>query len=149
MANALFQLLAETDLEALLSMMNDFYAQQQMSFDRQAAGKAVKNLLQDPELGQIYLIFRGADLAGYFAMTFCYSLEFHGRFALLDELYILQPFRRQKLGKAVVAFAETVCRSKRIKAFRLEVGRDNSAAQALYRATGFEEDARNLMTKWM
>ena len=103
----------------------------------------------DPGLAQIYFIFRGPELAGYFTLTFCFSLEFHGRFALLDELYLRQPFRRQKLGQGVVGFAEGICRREGIMALRLEVGRDNAPAQALYRQSGFQEDARNLMTRWL
>ena len=147
--NALFQLLSDHELPALLELMREFYAQQEMRFDEPAASLAINRALNNPELAQIYLIFRGAELAGYFALTFCFSLEFHGRFALFDELYLREPFRRQKLGKAVVAFAEDLSKKAGIKAMRLEVGRENAAAQALYRRCGFEEDARNLMTKWL
>jgi ribosomal protein S18 acetylase RimI-like enzyme len=147
--NALFQLLSDHEIPALLEMMREFYLQQEMRFDETAASLAINNVLKNPELAQIYLIFRGAELAGYFALTFCFSLEFHGRFALFDELYLREPFRRQNLGKAVVAFAEELCKKAGIRAMRLEVGRENTAAQALYRQSGFEEDARNLMTKWL
>jgi ribosomal protein S18 acetylase RimI-like enzyme len=105
--------------------------------------------LKSREHGQIYLIFRGPGLAGYFALTFCFSLEFHGRFALIDDLYLREPFRRMKLGEGVVGFAEGICRREGIAALRLEVGRENAAAKALYQKSGFAEDARNLMTKWL
>jgi ribosomal protein S18 acetylase RimI-like enzyme len=147
--NALFQLLSDHEIPTLLEMMREFYLQQEMRFDEPPASLAINNVLKNPELAQIYLIFRGTELAGYFALTFCFSLEFHGRFALFDELYLREPFRRQKLGKAVVAFAEDISKKAGIKAMRLEVGRDNAAAKALYRQCGFEEDARNLMTKWL
>lgn len=129
--------------------MREFYSQQQMRFDEAAASRAVTRALNDPGLGQIYLIFRSQELAGYFALTFCFSLEFHGRFALLDELYLREPFRRQKLGNAVVAFAEDLSRKAGVKALRLEVGRENQGAQSLYRTAGFKEDERNLMTRWL
>jgi ribosomal protein S18 acetylase RimI-like enzyme len=147
--NAIFQLLSDSDLPTLLEMMREFYPQQQMRFDEKAATNAAQKLIGDPALGEIYLIFRGADLTGYFALTFCFSLEFHGRFALLDEIYIRQAFRRQKLGQAVVAFAEGRCKEIAIKALRLEVGQQNAAAQALYRKAGFEQHARFLFTKWL
>jgi ribosomal protein S18 acetylase RimI-like enzyme len=147
--NALFQLLSDHEIPTLLEMMREFYSQQEMRFDEPAASLAIDNVLKNPNLGQIYLIFRGAELAGYFALTFCFSLEFHGRFALFDELYLREQYRRQKLGKAVVAFAEELCRKAGIKAMRLEVGRENQGAQSLYLAAGFMEDARNLMTKWL
>ena len=130
-------------------MMREFYSQQEMRFDKSMASQAVKRALENPDLAQIYLIFRGTELAGYFALTFCFSLEFHGRFALFDELYLREPFRRQKLGKAVVAFAEELCKKAGIKAVRLEVGRENQPAQSLYNAAGFKQDERNLMTKWL
>jgi ribosomal protein S18 acetylase RimI-like enzyme len=129
--------------------MREFYAQQEMRFEEPAASRAVTSVLNDPDLAQIYLIFRGTELAGYFVLTFCFSLEFHGRFALLDELYLREEFRRQKLGKAVVAFAEELCKKAGIKALRLEVGRENQPAQSLYSAAGFKQDERNLMTKWL
>jgi ribosomal protein S18 acetylase RimI-like enzyme len=147
--NALFQLLSDHELPALLELMREFYAQQEMRFDEPAASLVINRALSNPELAQIYLIFRGTELAGYFALTFCFSLEFHGRFALFDELYLREPFRRQKLGKAVVAFAEELCKKAGIKALRLEVGRENQPAQSLYRAAGFKKDERNLMTKWL
>jgi len=147
--NVLFQLLSEEEVPALLEMMREFYAQQQMRFDEKIARAAIERLLKAPQLGQIYLIFRGPALAGYFALTFCFSLEFHGRFALLDELYLREAFRRLKLGEGVVGFAEGICRREGIAALRLEVGRENAPAQALYKKSGFAEDARNLMTKWL
>ena len=147
--NALFQLLSDQELPTLLEMMREFYGQQQMQFDESAASHAVNRALENPDLAQIYLVFRGAELAGYFALTFCFSLEFHGRFALLDEIYLREAYRRQKLGKAVVAFAEDLCRKSGVKALRLEVGRENQGAQSLYRAAGLKEDERNLMTKWL
>ncbi|HET8889131.1 MAG TPA: GNAT family N-acetyltransferase, partial [Candidatus Angelobacter sp.] len=147
--NALFQLISDQELSTLLELMREFYSQQQMRFDEAAASRAVTSALNAPGLAQIYFIFRGPELAGYFTLTYCFSLEFHGRFGLLDELYLREPFRRQKLGKAVVAFAEDLCKKAGIEALRLEVGRENQPAQSLYRTAGFKEDERNLMTKWL
>jgi GNAT superfamily N-acetyltransferase len=147
--NALFQLLSEQDIPTLLALMREFYPEQQMRLDEKAAIAAAKGLANDPALGQIYLVFRGAELAGYFALTFCFSLEFQGRFALLDELYIREGFRRQRLGKTVVAFVEGICKKAGIKALRLEVGQENSPAHALYRGARLEQDKRFLFTKWL
>jgi ribosomal protein S18 acetylase RimI-like enzyme len=147
--NALFQILSDKEIPTLLEMMHEFYSQQHMQFDEPGASLAATKALNNPDLAKIYLIFRGGELAGYFALTFCFSLEFHGRFALLDEIYLREAYRRQKLGKAVVVFAEDLCRKAGIEAVRLEVGRENLGAQSLYRAVGFTEDERNLMTKWI
>ncbi|HEX5433499.1 MAG TPA: GNAT family N-acetyltransferase [Candidatus Angelobacter sp.] len=147
--NALFQLVSEQELEILLQLMREFYAQQEMTFQKEVATEAVRRAIGNPALGQIYLIFRGQELAGYFALTFCFSLEFHGRFGMLDELYIREAYRRQKFGRSAVDFAQKICREANIKALRLEVWTGNSAAQSLYLAEGFKAEDRRLMTKWL
>jgi ribosomal protein S18 acetylase RimI-like enzyme len=147
--NVLFQLLSEQEIPSLLEMMQDFYANQEMHFEKIAATRAISKLLESPQYGQIYLVFRGSELAGYFALTYCYSLEFHGRFGLLDEIYLGEAYRGQKLGKSIVAFAEDLCKKAGMAALRLEVGRENQPAQSLYRTAGFKKEERNLMTKWL
>src|ERR1041385_3428142 len=104
--NALFQLVSEAEIELVIPLMREFYSQQEMLFDETVARAALKKVIVNPETGQVYLIFRGQELAGYFVLTFCFSLEFHGKFALLDELYLREPFRRQKLGRAAVRSEE-------------------------------------------
>lgn len=147
--NPVFQLLSDNEMPAILELMQEFYAQTHMAFAESTAKTALGKLLKDPSHGEVYLIFLGSELAGYFAVTFCFSLEFHGKFALLDELYIRESFRRGRLGKAVMAFAESACKKAGIKALRLEVGEDNQAAQALYSAAGMRKDSRFLFTKWL
>jgi ribosomal protein S18 acetylase RimI-like enzyme len=147
--NALFQLVSEQEIAILVPLMREFYAQQHMAFDETVATGALKKIIATPSLGQLHLIFRGPELAGYFALTFCFSLEFHGRFALLDELYIRAPFQRQKLGRAAVEFAQRICRDAKVAALRLEVWTGNTAAQSLYKAEGFSTEQRFLMTKWL
>ena len=147
--NALFQLVSEPEIELVLPLMREFYSQQEMVFDETVARVGLKNAAANPQLGQVYLIFRGQELAGYFVLTFCFSLEFHGKFALLDELYLREPFRRQKFGRAAIEFAQRICRDAGIKALRLEVWTGNHVAQALYKADGFKTEDRFLMTKWL
>lgn len=147
--NALFQQISEQDIPALLEMMREFYPQQHMRLDEQVMARTVKKFLSDPSLGQVCFIYHGSELAGYFVMTVCVSLEFQGNFALLDELYVRKAFRGKKLGSSVIPFVENICRQRGIRALRLEVGRSNHGAQRLYRAAGFAEDDRLLFTKWL
>lgn len=147
--NALFQLVSDPEIGVVLPLMREFYSQQHMQFDEAVALAVLKKLVSNPSLGQMYLIFHGTELAGYFALTFCFSLEFQGKFGLLDELFIREQFRGHKLGRSVVEFAERICRELHIKALRLEVGTGNTVAQSLYRSEGFKQEERHLMTKWL
>jgi len=144
-----FQLASEKDLPRLLELMREFYQEQEMVFDEEVARSSLRKTLLDPGLGSAYLILLEQELSGYFVITFCFSLEFHGKFALLDELYLRAPFRRQSLGSSAMEFAEEICRKIGIKALRLEVGEVNKAAQSLYESAGLKRDARYLFTKWI
>ncbi len=149
MTDPIFHPLSESNLRDLLNLMCELYSHQHMKFDEDVAASAARALLQDGSLGRIYLIYSGNTLAGYFALTFCFSLEFHGRFGLLDELYVRERCRGQGLGRRAEALATTICKDEGLSALRLEVGKDNTAAESLYSRLGFNVEARKLMTKWL
>jgi ribosomal protein S18 acetylase RimI-like enzyme len=144
-----FHPLTGNDLPNLLTLMHELYANQHMIFNPDVAAAAVRALLRDESLGRIFLIHSGGHLAGYFALTFCFSLEFHGRFGLLDELYVRERRRGQGLGRRAETMAATICKDEGLTALRLEVGKDNTAAESLYSRLGFNVEARKLMTKWL
>lgn len=144
-----FRLASEKDLPKLVELMRELYQDQEMVFDEETARSALNKTLLDPTLGSAYLILLGEQVAGYLILTSCFSLEFHGKFVLLDELYIREGFRRRKLGKSAMEFAENVCRKMGIKAMRLEVGTVNKVGQSLYDSVGFKREPRYLMTKWL
>ena len=149
MNETVFHPLTGNDLPDLVTLMHELYANQHMIFDPDVATAAARALLRDETLGRIFLIHSGGHLAGYFALTFCFSLEFHGRFGLLDELYVRERCRGQGLGRRAEALATTICKDEGLTALRLEVGKDNTAAESLYSRLGFNVEARKLMTKWL
>jgi ribosomal protein S18 acetylase RimI-like enzyme len=149
MNEPIFHPLTGNDLPNLLTLMHELYANQHMIFDPDVAATAVRTLLRDGSLGRVFLIYSGGHLAGYLALTFCFSLEFHGRFGLLDELYVRERCRGQGLGRRAEALATTICKDEGLTALRLEVGKDNTAAESLYSRLGFNVEARKLMTKWL
>jgi ribosomal protein S18 acetylase RimI-like enzyme len=149
MTEPTFRPLTNDDLTDLLTLMREFYSQQHMRFDEGAAASAVREAIRDSSFGRIYLIYSGETLAGYFALTFCFSLEFHGRFGLLDELYIREQCRGRGLGRRAESMAARICKEEGMSTLRLEVGKDNTAAESLYSRLGFNVEARKLMTKWL
>lgn len=89
------------------------------------------------------------EVAGYAVLTFGYSLEFHGRDAFVDELYLRNEYRGQGIGKRALEFLTEVCVAEGVSALHLEVERSNTQAQAVYRKFGFEDHDRYLMTRWL
>jgi ribosomal protein S18 acetylase RimI-like enzyme len=100
-------------------------------------------------IGRVFLITMGGEITGYAVLTFGYSLEFRGRDAFVDELYLRDEYRGRGIGKRALEFLAGVCADNGVCAMRLEVERSNTRAQSVYRKFGFEDHDRYLMTKWL
>jgi GNAT superfamily N-acetyltransferase len=137
------------DVAVLLELMQGLYDSDHMPFEEAKARGALIGLLADPSLGRVWLVESGGAVAGYAVLTLGYSLEFGGRFALLDELFIADAHRGRGLGRQVLARLEEACRDLGVMALRLEVERANRGARRLYERVGFEAHERDLMTLWL
>jgi GNAT superfamily N-acetyltransferase len=136
-------------MEQALDMMGSLYSEAGATHHRERARRAAEGLIANPELGGVWLIEVGGEIAGYLCVTLCYSLEFDGRFALLDELYLQEGWRSSGIGSRAIGFAEEWGRTRGVAAIRLEVARTNSRALELYQRQGFTAHDRHLMTKWL
>ncbi len=130
-------------------MMRALYLHDDHRFNVVQARRATLALLASPILGNIWLIRLPEEVIGYLVLTFGFSLEFGGRDALLDELFIAEPHRNNGFGKQALQFAADYCRKAAIHALHLEVLTGNDKAAAIYSRFGFEQDDRRLMTKWL
>ena len=97
----------------------------------------------------MWLIKAGDEAIGYVALTLGYSLEYHGRDAFIDEIYIRESHRGKGAGARPIKFVEAACRSLEVQALHLEVERANIKARAFYHKVGFEDHDRYLLTKWI
>ncbi|HLL71027.1 MAG TPA: GNAT family N-acetyltransferase [Pyrinomonadaceae bacterium] len=129
--------------------MREFYAIEHLGFDEGVARAALAQILCDCRFGVIHVIHVEEEAAGYLVVTFGFSLEFGGRDALVDEIYLRENFRGRGIGKATLELAGAVCREEGIGALHLEVDRVNTRAQGLYRQAGFRDHDRYLLTKWL
>ncbi len=88
-------------------------------------------------------------VVGYLVLTFGYSLEFHGRDAFIDELFIRASHRGRGWGTRAMEQAESTAKALNIRAVHLEVGHGNTRAQEFYSKMGYNDHERYLMTKWI
>lgn len=128
-------------------MQTKFYSEEQYPFNATIAEQAMRQLTTDPALGRLFVMVSSNAIVGYLAVTFGFSLEFGGRDAFVDELYVVPEARGRGLGVQALAVAEEACREAGITALHLEVEHENSRAKALYARSGFVEHSRHLMTR--
>lgn len=116
-------------------------------FDEAAVQAALAQLLVEPGLGRVWLISVGSATVGYVVLTFGFSLESHGRDALIDEIYITTDYRGRGIGRQVIRQVEAEAHRLGAHKLFLEVERPNRRAQAFYRRLGFIDHDRYLMSK--
>jgi ribosomal protein S18 acetylase RimI-like enzyme len=142
-----FRAAAPPDVDAIVALARDYYAAERYAFDEPAARRAIEALAADPALGRCWVADDDGAVVGYLAVTFGWSLEYQGRDAFVDELYLAPSHRGHGLGRAAMTLAEEACRAAGVRALHLEVERENTVACELYRRRGFADHARILMTK--
>lgn len=135
------------DLDELLAMLDRFNRSQGYPFDATLARSALGELLARPELGRVYRIAQGAASVGYAALTFGWSLEWGGRDAFIDEIFVEQAARGRGVGRAALRALAAEAERLGVRALHLEVEAANEAAQALYRSEGFAGNERRILTR--
>lgn len=144
-----FAAATESDLNRLIPVLRAFYEVEHLPWNEPALRRALSVLVADANVGRLRMILRDGEIAGYFLLGFCFSLEFGGRFGLLDELFVLPAHRGGGLAKRALAEVEALCRAEGLDALRLEVNDDNAHARGIYERAGYVAHPRRLMTLWL
>ena len=137
------------DEAVLRELMAEFYAHEGLRFDAERTLGAFRRMAADANLGRVWIFRAGGDVVGYLAVTVCFSLEFAGRYALVDELYVRAPWRGRGIGARALEVAGEACGELDVSALRLEVDVGNERAMALYGRLGFTLQKRYLMSRWI
>ena len=134
-----------TDIPEVIRLRTAFYDEEGYPDFPQRAAQLLEQLIRDDRYGRLFL--RDGD--GYILITFGFSLEFDGRDAFVDELYVAPHARGRGYGTEALAIAERACTEHGISAIHLEVEFENEKACSLYERTGYRKHSRFLMTKWL
>jgi GNAT superfamily N-acetyltransferase len=145
--NTTFRIAARADIDLLVRFMRELYEHDRLPLDEPAARQALERILHDHLLGRVWLIYDSEQAIGYVVLTLGYSLEYHGRDAFIDEIYLRASHRGKGIGTQIIEFVEEVCRNLEVRTLHLEVERANTKAQAFYHKVGFEDHDRYLLTK--
>jgi ribosomal protein S18 acetylase RimI-like enzyme len=144
-----FRRAGEADADVLLVFMRAYYEYDGHGFDLEKARGALVALLRDANFGCAWLILDGDAAVGYIVLCFGYSLEWLGRDAFVDELYLREEYRGRGWGRRAMEFVEGEASSAGIRALHLGVVPGNSTALELYRRMGFHEHDSKFLSKWI
>ncbi len=136
-----------SDVDQLLDLIHNFYQHFDYPYTESEKRLTLEELFESPMVGRIYLIEKDEKIVGYVFVSFYFSIEFGGRTAFIDELFVLPRDRGQGIGSRVIHLVEQKCHELNLKAIHLESERTNEGAIALYLKLGFVDYDRQLMTK--
>ena len=133
----------------LLTLIEEFCRVDQHVFDARRVSTALGPLLENDNLGVVYLVETESTSAsgstgvqetvcGYVIITWGYSIESGGREGLIDEIYLRRP--GQGLGSALFPLLLDALAPFELKVMFLETERGNDRARRFYQHHGFVED---------
>ena len=131
------------DLDALVPLFDayrQFYGQPS---DLDRAREWLRSRLRFGE-SVVLVAMRNGAMVGFTQLYSMYSSVRTARTWILNDLYVDASARRTGAGRALLDAAAAFAREDGAKGISLETTHDNEAAQGLYRAAGWNEDA----TQW-
>src|SRR6266850_1881698 len=90
------------DIPQLVLLMTDFYADSPFTLNQERAAEAFTALLSDERLGRVWFMQTDGQDAGYVVVTFCFSMEYGGLNAIVDDLFVRPAFRGAGLATAAL-----------------------------------------------
>jgi GNAT superfamily N-acetyltransferase len=126
------------DLEILLPFVRLFHEFENFQIVDDRRKSSLINLLNNQDLGNIWLIYVDLHPVGYIALCAGYSIEFGGKDAFVDEFYISSDFRGKGIGRQTLEFIKLAAKDLNIRAIHLEVARTNTNAHRLYERSDFK-----------
>jgi ribosomal protein S18 acetylase RimI-like enzyme len=135
--------------EEVLTLVSEFHRISHLPFSTLQTGNALGKLLENQNLGFVLLSRQESIVTGYILVGFGYSLEFGGRDAFVDELYVRPAYQRRGIGTALLVEAERLATQLGVNALHLESDFDNPRATSLYESKSYRKHPRFLMTKWL
>jgi len=131
------QMAEHSDLPLVLNYVRAYHEFEGID-DPKDISSSFRPLLGQNPFGRIWLIYNGSRAVGYVAACFGYSIEFAGRDAFIDEMFIVPEHRAKGIGKTALRLLSNEVSALGIKALHLEVARTNERARRLYQSAGFE-----------
>lgn len=125
------------DLNALSELLIEQFLEHDIELAFTELYIALTNMLDNEKLGFCLLAEKDGQPIGFAAISFAWTLEYGGKTAWLDELYILPDERNAGIGEKIVDAVIAEAKALDCKAIDLEVAAEHQRAEHLYRRKGF------------
>ena len=101
---------------------------------------------ENPKFGALIAEFNG-QVAGYLSYTWNYSIWNGCEYMNLDDLFVWNEYRGQRVGLQLMRQARDICKQKAIELIRWEVETDNTKAIEFYKNLGADMTEKGIF-RW-
>ncbi|KAA9347793.1 GNAT family N-acetyltransferase [Larkinella humicola] len=134
------------DADAVLRMMETFCGLFNYPFDQPLRQMLIRQVLENPSLGSLWLVELENKPVGYAALTYGFAYEFGGKTALVDELFIEEDYRGAGLGRRILQSLQKAADELGVSVIHLQTEKYNPRAKQLYESAGFVDQERSTLT---
>jgi ribosomal protein S18 acetylase RimI-like enzyme len=124
------------DIDDLVALMREFYAESDYPLDVTWARQAFEQLLSDPSRGCVWLLTFENEIVGHVVLTVRFAMEFGGLSAYVDDLFVRASHRRRGVARAGLKELISEATRRGCRSLHVEVDPEDAAAMALYAEFG-------------
>ena len=133
--------------EVLNDLMQRQFDEHEICIRCEILDSAIQEVLARSELGFILIAKEFEQIVGFAAISFAWTLEYGGKSAWLDELYVLPKHRKKGTGGLLVDKVVEEAQREECRAIDLEVEEKHRRAERLYENKGFKRLMRSRWTR--
>jgi len=138
MLQTLIRTAVESDVPQCAALLAILFSQErEFAPDVEAQSRALDLIIQQPELGRIFVADVDGDVQGMVMLLFTVSTFLGQKVALLEDMVVAPAWRGKGVGSQLINHAVAFARQERLGRITLLTDADNEAAQRFYRAKGF------------
>ena len=116
------------DIDGLLRCARAFHAEDGHPLPKAGEVALVALVDANSPYGRVLVLDADGEVAGYAVLCFGYSVEFGGRDAFVDDLYVAAPLRAKGFGRQMMERLAEIARAEGGHALHLEVFTGNPMA---------------------
>ncbi|MBS0380700.1 MAG: GNAT family N-acetyltransferase [Proteobacteria bacterium] len=126
------------DLPALVALVRQYWEFEELAgFEALRVECTLRRLIENPDLGALWVADEAGTLTGYLVVVHVLSLEHGGVMGEIDEFFVRPGHRGGGVGSGLLAAAEAGLRTRGGLRLQLQIAHGNAAARAWYESRGF------------
>ncbi|MDP1634023.1 MAG: GNAT family N-acetyltransferase [Gallionellaceae bacterium] len=138
------------DLPFMADLLAELFAiESDFKPDREKQIKGMRTILDEPELGKLFVLRVDGKVAGMANALFTISTAEGGRALLLEDVIVSREHRGGGLGRQLVEYVLNWAKLRGIVRITLLADRNNHAAQAFYHKLGFFDSNMTVLRKML